>query len=136
MNILDLFLIADKEHIPVDFIRMGYARSVSIQDKDRKCYIGLDLTTFEGSVDMKMNFAHELGHCLKGGFYTKKDDAIQRKKAEAKADAWAFEHLLPKEKLIPRIREIDSNIPDIADHFGVSVDFLQAAIEHYARKEA
>ena len=134
MNIMDLFALADEKRIPVDFFRMGYAQSLSVQDKDKRCYIALDLTTFEGASDLKVHFAHELGHCMSGGFYTRAADALTRRKAEAKADAWAIERLLPKDEFLRRMGEIDCDPHDVAEHFGVPVDFLHAAVEHYARK--
>jgi len=133
LNILTLFDIADRNHIPVVHFPLGHAESVSIEDEDGRQFIGMDLCTFEGARDLKVHFAHELGHCLRGGFYDRDTDPRIRRRCERDADAWAIEHLIPEEELRHRLSVIDPDPADAAEYFGVTEEFLQKAVRHYRK---
>lgn len=83
--------------------------------------------------------AHELGHYETGSLFLIEATAntpvahSNRRKYEAKATKWAIEELLPTDKLEEIInKRYDEH--EIAEHFGVTLDFLHEAFEFYKTK--
>ena len=59
-----------------------------------------------------------------------------RGRHERRADIWAIKKLLPKEELCRACAEIDTDESEIADRFGVTVDFLRKAMWYYREETA
>lgn len=78
--------------------------------------------------------AEELGH-----HHTTVGDILNQKllsnrKQEKRARNWAYEELVPLSAIVQAHKERICNRFELADHLGVTEDFLNAAINHYKEK--
>lgn len=122
---MNLYEFADEKEIDVICYPLPASESCAFEH-DGKCYIGMDPHLI-GSKELE-HLAHELGHCVYGGFYNRYSDCDVVEKAERRADKWAFHKLCPLEKL----RAAVGDPWDIADELGVSLEFLTKAWNFYA----
>ena len=124
----NLLEIAEEDDIPVMEIECSKSGSISLMT-DEGCYIGVDRKTPDRMY--KERIAHELGHCKKGAFYNRYSpyDIISRH--EARANKWAIETLCPEQELIEELEKGNQSIYELAEHFGVSEDFMIKACKHY-----
>lgn len=121
---MDLYQEAEDNGIEVYTIPLG-VESCAIEE-DGQRFIGLDThITHEAE-----HLAHELGHCLYGGFYNRYSPFDVKEKAERRADKWAFRKLCP----LSDLKQAKGNLWDTAEALGVSVEFLTKAVNFY--KEA
>lgn len=79
-------------------------------------------------------FAEELGH-----HHTTVGDILDQSKTpnlkqEKRARAWAYERLVPLEKIIEACHSGICSRHELAEYLGVTEEFLQAAIDHYRAK--
>jgi len=78
--------------------------------------------------------AEELGHYhTSAGDILDQRDIVSRKQEKA-ARGWAYEKLVPLEKIIEAHRARVASRHDFAEFLGVTEPFLQAAIERYREK--
>lgn len=124
----DLMDIAQKRDITVMNISCPECGSISLLEGE-SCYIGIDGQT-DGR-EYKERFAHELGHCVKGAFYNRYSPYDIVSRHEARADSWAIEELVPKEELLQALAENLDSIYLLAEHFGVTEDFMKKVCIHY-----
>lgn len=123
--LVDLYRIAVQNGIDIDYLPLPETESLAIEES-RKCYIGMDLH-LRGKEE-RVHLAHELGHCVFGGFYNRYSNADIREKAERRADKWAFKKLCP----IEMIKKAKGFEPwELADFFGVTDAFMYHALEFY-----
>ena len=64
-------------------------------------------------------------------FYNRWATCDIRKKHENRADKWAIERLVPLEDFDQAIADGYDNIPDLADYFNVTEDFMRKAVCFY-----
>lgn len=78
--------------------------------------------------------AEELGHYYTsfGNILDKKQ--IKNRKQERKARAWAYEKLVPVDKLVEAYEAGVKSRFELAEYLQVSEEFLEAAIKHYKEK--
>ena len=78
--------------------------------------------------------AEEYGHyrTTYGNILNQKN--VSNIKQEKRARNWAYEKLIPLEKLIEAYEAGVRNCYDLAEFLGVMEDFLQDALKHYAEK--
>lgn len=79
-------------------------------------------------------FAHELGHCMTGAFYSLDDPVLDRRRAERKAERWAIKKLVPADEL-ERALKVCQYPCDLAEYFGVTEDFIRKALCYYEESE-
>ncbi len=125
-----LYRLANKNNIRIDFVRLPCAKSVTVMLAGQS-FIGMDSETPSGSPDEKVCLAHELGHCQTGSLYNIYSPLDIRAKHEKRADRWAISKLVPKRKLALAIKNGSSDIPYLAEHFGVTEAFIKKAIDYY-----
>lgn len=127
----ELYEIAKSEGITIDEVLLPDLGAVVLKMEDG-CYIGLDKNASSDPQQKKELLAHELGHCVRNAVYSI-DSSYPHGKLEHQASAWAIKKLIPKDQLIKALknRGIDITDYDIAEHFGVSVEFLYKAVEYY-----
>ena len=126
-----LYHIADQENIPVDRFALFSREALSIMDKDGKCFVAIDPSKIRSETDERCKLSHELGHCLTGAFYNQYSNYDCRRKHENKADKWAVKQLIPLEELDQAIADGHTELWDLADHFGVTEDFIRKAVCYY-----
>lgn len=118
---MDLYEYAEENDIEVYVCPLGLEGcSMEIGGK---CYIGIDYyAPHEDEI-----LAHELGHCLYGGFYNRYSPYDVKAKAERRADKWAFRKLCP----LSYLRQAKGELWDIAEELNVSIGFLTEALNFY-----
>lgn len=122
-----LYEIAQMHDIIVDDCQLPNNKSVAI-DTDSFKAIGLDiqLDIFNKAVRL----AHELGHCLYGGFYNRYSKCDIIEKAEFRANLWAIKIVLPYQKLREELKK-GYTVYDIAEDIGVTEEFVMFAYNYY-----
>lgn len=122
--------IAKENDIEVMEIKAEKCASMSIMTEGGDCYIGIDsrnMTSAEETVCM----AHEVGHCQTGAFYNKHSKYDLISKNEKKADIWAIQKLIDRDELKKVMKTGCTGIWELAEHFGVTEDFIRKACDYY-----
>lgn len=131
MEVKDLYDLAHKQNIEVLQYPLEKTGSVSVMLNDGTCYIGMDAAVRDGDVQERVHLGHELGHCMTGSFYNIYAALDNRQKHENKADKWAIQHLIPVEALDDAVADGYTEVWELADLFGVTVEFMQKAVCYY-----
>lgn len=126
----DLYALAEADSIKVDCFSLDNCQSMSIQDSNGNCYIGIDPMKLESSKEEKVKLAHELGHCVTGAFYNRYSSCDIRGKHEQTANRWAVKKLVPKTELVRLLKKGFARW-ELAEHFEVTEDFINLAIRMY-----
>lgn len=82
-----------------------------------------------------MHLAHEIGHCETLAFYNAYSPLEIREKHEARADRWAVSKLVPVWELTEALKHGISEIWALAEHFGVTEEFMRKAIKFHSLRE-
>ncbi len=130
-SILSLYQYAEKQNIEVLAFPLPETSSMSIMADSGDCYIGIDESKRDGEAVERVHLAHELGHCMTGAFYNRHSNADLRQRHENKADKWAIRKLIPLDKLDAAIADGYTEVWDLAEHFGVTEDFIRKAVCFY-----
>lgn len=131
MDILTLYNLAHEQSIEVIQYPMRENGSASAMLPDGSCYIGMDASVCDGSVQEMVHLGHELGHCMKGAFYNRYSDYDCRQRHENRADKWAISQLIPVDDLDEAVADGCCEIWELAERFGVTEDFMKKAICYY-----
>ena len=78
--------------------------------------------------------AEELGHYHTSTGHIIDLTDIRNLKQERRARDWAYQRLVPLEKIIEAYRAGVSNRHELAEYLGVTEEFLQAALKRYREK--
>lgn len=125
-----LYDLAAKRHIPVYSFMLSKVPSLSIMDEQGDCAVGMH-PQLAGAWEHTC-LGHELGHCVTGSFYNEYSSGAVRGKCEYKANKWAFYHLVPPVALKKVMQKGMTHPAELAEHFGVTEDFLLRAMDYYA----
>lgn len=128
---LGLYALAEAARIPVLQFPLPETGSVSLQTEHMECFIGMDDKTIPNEQDKKVRLAHELGHCMTGSFYNRHAPRDIRAKHEYQADKWAVEHTITPEELDDAVALGHTDLWSLAEHFGVTEDFMRKAVCWY-----
>ena len=131
MEILALYNLAEQENIEVVQFPMNVNGSMSIMDEAGNCYVGIDRSVQDGGAQERVHMIHEIGHCVTGSFYNRYAAIDSRQRHENRADKWAVKQLIPVEELDEAIADGHTEIWDLAEHFGVTEDFIRKAVCYY-----
>ncbi|MGN1133725.1 MAG: ImmA/IrrE family metallo-endopeptidase [Oscillospiraceae bacterium] len=123
--------IIKDENITVMEIPCPKCSSMSLMADSGECYIGLDSSRKISDEEMLVRKAHEVGHCVEGAFYNRYSRLDVITKHEKRADGWAIRQLIPKEKLIQAFDSGLLEIWQLAEHFGVTEEFMKKACRFY-----
>lgn len=124
----ELYRIADQQNITVDLFPLGKRQALSLMELTGECYIAIDPDKLTGEADERNKLAHELGHCCTGAFYNQYSHYDCRKRQENRADRWAIQQLIPADDLDEAIALGCTEIWQLAEHFGVSEEFIRKAV--------
>ena len=119
---------AEKEQIPIIPYALPQTGSLALQLDNGQCYIGIDYDRLQDPRDQAVHLGHELGHCLTGAFYNRYAKIDLRQRQEIKADKWAIHRLVPMEELDDAIARGLTEFWELAEYFGVTVDFMKKAV--------
>ena len=120
MTALDLYALAERDHIEILDCPSLSRDGVSALLADGSCVIGLK--THRTGV-----LAHELGHCELLAFYDASSPYEARGRAETKAQKWAIQHVIPSGELEAQIAD-GRSLWEIAEHFDVDERMVISAI--------
>lgn len=131
MELLELYQLADAEHIPVYSFDLPQTHSLSLMNDDGSCAVAIDPFGLNSTKDEKIRLAHELGHCVTGSFYNRYSDFDIKAKSEYKADKWAIKKLIPKDELQAAFEQGYTEPWDLAEYFNVTEEFIIKAVNYY-----
>lgn len=130
-DLIDLYEYAQAHGVGVYWIELGCAESLSYCDPEGGCHIAMDPWRLHTVEEEKTKLGHELGHCCTGSFYNRWAVCDVRRKHENRADKWAVLHLITKEDLDKAVADGHTELWDLADHFGVTEDFMRKVVCWY-----
>lgn len=131
MKLLELYQLADAEHIPVYSFDLPQTHSLSLMNNDGSCAVAIDPFGLNSTKDEKIRLAHELGHCVTGSFYNRYSDFDIKAKSEYRADKWAIKKLIPKDELQAAFEQGYTEPWDLAEYFNVTEEFIIKAVNYY-----
>ena len=127
-----LYNYADHKRIHIDCFDLSNIESLSIMDGG-EFYIGINPLILKSYSEEKVKLAHELGHCETVSFYDESTPWYIRERCEARAEKWAIKKLIPKDELMTAFKDGICDNYDLAEHFGVTEDFMRKALKYYSQ---
>ncbi len=128
MTLFDLYDRAEGQGIEVDDVPMRALVSASFPEG----WIAMDSSKIQSAAEEKTLLAHELSHIETGSFYNIYSKYDLKSKCEYKANAHAIQLLIPQSQLRKAFRRGITEIWELAEHFGVTEDFVRQTVEYYA----
>lgn len=128
VGIPELYDIAQKKNITVLRYPMEKNGSMSVMLPGGECYIGMDDSVSDGSVQERVHLSHELGHCATGSFYSLYTAVDSRQRHENRADKWSIRTLIPVEQLDQAVAEGCTELWELAERFGVTESVMKKAV--------
>ena len=125
---------ATSQDIDIDWLPLSSLDALSIEHKEQYAIV-LDPNKIESSADENTKLAHELGHCLYGGFYSSTTPLYTREKHEYKANVWAVKFLVPWDVLREAIHNGIIEPWELAEYFSVTEAFINLALEYYLERK-
>jgi hypothetical protein len=95
MDLLDLYNLAEKEDIEVDYFPMREVTATSLPQG----WIAMDINKINTFAEEKFYLAHELGHCMTGSFYNINSKTDEKARHEKRANRWAIKKITSKDKV-------------------------------------
>ena len=132
MNVLDMYKMAEKEHIDILDYKWTNTKA-RIFEIDNSYSIALDREQLENSIEEKEILAEELGHYYCNALYYIDSDKIFKDKCEYRARKWAYSVLVPFNKLKEKIIQ-GFNLYDLAEYFNVDCNYMNECINFYTEK--
>lgn len=129
-NLLELYDLAEHDNVDVDWVNLDTSDSLSIRCCGR-CAIALNPWKLDTINKETTILAHELGHCETGAFYNRWATCDIRQKHENRANRWAIMKMIPKEELDEQVMHGNTEAWSLAEHFGVTEDFMREAMWFY-----
>ena len=130
MELSELYAFADSHKIDIDMFPMSSLKAVCLPRNDH-CAIGVDKRKMRDEAELKTTIAHELGHCETGTFYTAPTYLELRSRYEYRADKWAVKMLIPQTELESALKCGESELWQLAEHFGVEEELVEKALYMY-----
>ena len=131
MNTAALYDLAKQQNIEILRHPMPENGSMSVMLDNGACFIGMDDSVCDGSIQERVHLAHELGHCATGSFYNIHAAVDCRERHENRATKWAIQNLIPIDALDQAIANGNTEIWQLADLFEVPEEFIRRAICYY-----
>lgn len=125
---------ASARGIDVDWMPLPSLDALSIEYEGHYG-IALNPDKIDSAADENTKIAHELGHCLYGGFYSHSTPLYIREKHEHKANVWAVKFLVPWDELREAVHNGITEPWELAEHFSVTEAFINLALEYYLERK-
>lgn len=130
-KLIELYEQAERDGIDVDWFPLCQGKSLSVHSSGGYDCIAIDPWKMNTVAEETVCLAHELGHCETGAFYNPYTPFDVVKKRENKADKWAIKMLISKKEIDLAVSDGIQDIPSLADHFGVTEEFMKKAVCYY-----
>lgn len=112
---------------------MNECESISVL-QDGNCFVAIDPMKLRSETEEKEKLSHKLGHCATGAFYNRYAACDICERHERRANIWSIKKLIPKDELLKALDDcFCTNRFELAEHFGVSEDFMQMALDYYLK---
>ncbi|WEG13960.1 ImmA/IrrE family metallo-endopeptidase [Pullulanibacillus sp. KACC 23026] len=85
----------------------------------------------KSTIEKACILAEELGHHFTTSGDILNQNSIMNRKQELRARSWAYEKLIPLNKIIQAQKEGIKNRYELAEYLGVTEEFLQHALDRY-----
>lgn len=131
MQTAQLYQLAQQENIEVLSYPLPQNGSMSVMLDGGQCFVGLDPSLRDGSVQERVHLCHELGHCVTGSFYNIYAAVDSRRRHENRADKWAVTTLISVEELDNAIAQGCTEVWELAEYFQVTEAFIRKALCWY-----
>lgn len=131
MQTAQLYQLAQQENIEVLSYPLPQNDSMSVMLDGGQCFVGLDPSLRDGSVQERVHLSHELGHCVTGSFYNIYAAVDSRRRHENRADKWAVTTLISVEELDNAIAQGCTEVWELAEYFQVTEAFIRKALCWY-----
>lgn len=121
-------LAQEAASIPVEVHEKAMVPTIKGLYGDRTIWINRNLTT---KAEKSCVLAEELGHhhTSAGDILDQRD--LRNRKQERRALVWAYQKLVPLDGFVLAYKAGIRNRYELADHFGITEDFLETAIRYY-----
>ena len=133
MNLMSMYDLIKKENIDLMNFNLANAKARIIQFPDDTYTIVLNESKIENSLEKKEILAEELGHYYCNALYPIFSSTEVIRKAELRAQKWAYSVLVPLEKLLIKIKE-NLSLYELADYFEVEPEYMKNCIDFYESK--
>ena len=133
MTTNELYALSAQKGIVVHSVKCPKSKAISLEFESTK-FIGIDRNVFRNEYDERLILAHELGHSLTDGYYSKIENPINIKRMEHRALKKTVELLIPENELSPLLKE-GVTVFELSEHFDVPEDLIKKALWFYYRKE-
>ena len=130
MTLDGLYAYAEENGIPVVPFQLGEVEAMSLITSDGRPCIGIDPDRVSSKQDEKVKLSHELGHAVSGAYYNVFASCDVKKKAENRANRWAFEQLVNRKDLRKAVKNGLTEVWELAEYFDVPPDVM-AKICHW-----
>ena len=127
-NLEKIYQDFEKEQIQVLPYRFRHLKSVALEAEK---VIGIDPSKIQGKAEEYTILIHEKGHFDSGALYSAASPYALRGQAEYRADRAAILRYIPLEELRECVAGGMVEIWELADHFGVTEDFMRKAVAFY-----
>lgn len=131
MDIPGLYDLARQQNIEILPFPLPENGSMSIMAENGRCCIGMDASVLDGGAEEMVHLSHEVGHCVTGSFYNIYAARDCRQRHENRADKWAVTTLISVEDLDEAVASGCTEVWELAEHFGVTEDFVRKAVCYY-----
>lgn len=129
MTLNALYDIAEKNNICVYHFDLSPIESMSVPG-----YIGIDADLIQNTTDEKEKLAHELGHCIRGAFYTGSSPYELRTQKEYRATKWEIQTLIPFREFYTALDAGITTPWELAEYFEVPEKLIHSALKLYEAK--
>lgn len=126
-----LYALAEQEGIEVLCFNLECA-ALSVMEEDGHCCIGIDPMRLNSHADETLKLAHELGHCMTGGFYNRYSPYDLRRRHEVRANRWMVKALIPRSDLRAQMRRGNTEVWQLAEALDMPEHLVSQALELYA----
>ena len=125
-----LYDVAYKENIGI-YDNSWSSAKARIFDIDNLYLIAFDKNKLANSKQEKQILAEEMGHYYCNALYYLNDGIIQKSRCEYRARKWAYQYLIPINKLIDKINDGIVDTYELADYFDVEPNYMYECINFY-----
>lgn len=136
-NLTNLYKWLDREGVflfdrKIPFIKKdSKAATIRLKPPFEAWGIFLDKKRLQTATEEKSALLHECGHYATGTTHEVSSPYDLVEKHEYKADKWAVQKALTAEELDDAVAEGHTDIWDLAEHFGVTEEFMRKAVCWY-----
>lgn len=133
MDVKQLYQTLQQSGIKFFDYKIGKPKAITIC-LNNQYGIFIDTSEINSEAEEYCMIAHEGGHCATGCTHSVSSSLDLIEKHEYKADKWAVHQIIPIDNLRSLLKSGCIEIWEIAEHFGVTENFVRRAMDIYKRE--